>query len=93
MHPDEPYSETPATMPVWWGLWIVTSIAGNISMRMSIEAGLFGEYASDVPLYKTTLYIDLFSAVTGIIAAWLILGILRSIAEAQDMRIQADAFD
>lgn len=85
--------ETPATMPIWWICWIVTNIASNVSTRMSIKAGLFEDYASNVPLYKTTLGIDVFASITGIVAAWAILGVLKTITQKQDDRIEAENFD
>jgi hypothetical protein len=90
---EDAHWDTPSTMPIWWICWIATSISSNASTRMSIRAGLFEDYASDVPLYQTTLYIDIFSSLTGIIAAWLILGIIKVIAEKQDQRINAASFD
>ncbi len=92
-HSDAPNWEPPKTMPIWWICWIVSNIASNVSLRMGVRAGMFEEYVSNVPLYKTTLYIDIASAATGIIAAWIILKILGSIAETQDLRIHADPFD
>ena len=90
---NDPDWDAPKGMPFWWICWIVSNIASNVSNRMGMRAGMLSDYASDVPLYKTTLYLDIFSATTGIIAAWVILGILRVIAEKQDIRMHADAFD
>ena len=32
---DDP--DVPALLPTWWGLWIVSNIAGNISMRLTMN--------------------------------------------------------
>ena len=93
VHANDQYFDTPNIMPIWWGCWLITSFADRVSWRLSLKAGLFADYATDVPLYKTTLMIDIFSAATGIIAAWLLLKLVRSIREAQNMRINAEAFN
>ena len=83
----------PKTLPIWWGCWIVGNIVSNISMRMGLDAGIMGAYASDVPQYKFTLYLDIVSCVALMIAALLILPVLKNIAQSQDIRINADVFD
>lgn len=90
---ENPYAATPGSLPLWWGCWVVSNISSNISFRMSLEAGGFDDYARNVDLYKTSLGIDIFSAVLGITAAWTILKVLKAISEKQDMTISVGAFD
>ena len=78
-----------APLGLWWCFWIVMNIVSNISFRLSLNAGAFEEYATDVPLYKTTLMLDIVSSLSGVAAALIILGVLRNIANLQDAYIQA----
>lgn len=83
----------PNTIVFWWICWIVSNIVSNISLRMSLNSGGMDAYASNVELYKTSLNLDIFSAVAGILAALLLLPILKSIVKAQDTYIRAQVFD
>ena len=59
---------------------------------MSSNAGYMEEFASNVPLYKMSLMVDIVSSVTGILAALLILPILGKITAKQNNRISAEIF-
>ncbi len=83
----------PPILGVWWLCWIFTNIISNVSFRMSMRAGYLENYATDVPLYKTTLMLDSVSGVLGIIAALLVLKLLKTIAENQDGFINSKTFD
>ena len=85
--------EMPKTMPIWWVCWVISNITSNISFRMGLKSGYMDAYAHDVPLYKTSLYFEAASSVTGIIAALCILSILKKITYLQDTRAQVDVFD
>ena len=91
-YPDQPYESTPKTFPIWWGTWIISNIVSNVSTRMSARAGIFQDYVTDLPVYKTSLVLDTVSSITGMIAAWFLIGILASIANRQDGLIQTEAF-
>ena len=60
---------------------------------MSLRAGYFENYATDVPLYKITLVMDAASGILGMLAAWLVLSLLKTIAENQDSYINAETFE
>ena len=92
-HSGEHFAEQPKTLPLWWLCWVFSLIIDRISFRLGRKAGFFEEHATDVELYKTTLYMDVVSSVLGILAAWMILRIVHKITITQDKRIHSDVFD
>ena len=81
------------TLGLWWICWLATNISSNISMRMGFRAGYFNDFATDVPLYKTTLMIDIFSSITGVVAALVILRVLTKITQKQDSYLNTSYFE
>ena len=45
----------PATFPVWWTFWILASISGNLSMRLSFREGVDESTATIVSIVAGTL--------------------------------------
>jgi hypothetical protein len=90
--PDNRYAETPKTLPLWWGCWIITNFVSNVSNRMSKNAGYWEDYITDLPLYKTSLTLDILSGLLSLIAAWTILRIWKIVTDKQDGMIAARLF-
>jgi uncharacterized protein DUF4328 len=67
---------TPPQLTLWWGLWIVTNILGNVSFRMSMmdEGG---------QLLGMTTMIDVAVAVLNVPLCLVLIKILREVARAQ----------
>lgn len=60
----------------WWAFWIISGISGNISFRLTIAATEASSLAAGA-------WIGLFSALTGIGAAWMLRSIVLRISAAQ----------
>ena len=66
----------------WWAAWLVVSIAGNISFRLSLRANTPEEI-------RTGLEIDLFATVVSFILYPLAFLLVRRITQAQQERLNA----
>lgn len=66
----------PGYVTLWWGLWVVTNIVGNLSFRLSNRA----ETIEDFRLIKT---IDLVTAPAAIVTALLFMRLIKTITAAQ----------
>jgi hypothetical protein len=78
---------------LWWLPWLVSNWISNASFRLALQAGVFAEEITDFELYKTTLWLDIASAIFMIPAILFLLPILRQIMQAQDAMKSASAFD
>lgn len=72
--PDEPRSA--AALGWWWAGWIVCNLAGQASMRMSMRG--------DPAILAAARWIDVVSTVAAILAAVLLIGIIRRITGWQE---------
>ena len=72
-------------LPWWWGLWIVTNVLGNISMRMELDG------SAEQALGFVT-FIDVTSAALNVPLCLILIRILNEVAEAQKMSFQASTF-
>ena len=71
----------------WWAFWLIGNFLSNISLRMSVRAGLFGEEITNIPLFISTLYIDIVAAVLSVLSALFVLAIAKRIMRAQEEMI------
>lgn len=62
---------------IWWAFWILTCITGNIAFRLAMSGGV------DVSMLVTSAWFSIFSAITGICAAWNLRTIVLTISAAQ----------
>jgi hypothetical protein len=72
---DRPERATPAVIPAWWASWVLASILGWISARMTI--------GDDVEDSLNLVRLALASDVVAIVAAGLAVGVLRLIDRRQ----------
>jgi hypothetical protein len=74
----EAENPAPASNPLagWWTFWILTGISGNISLRLALAA-------KDVPTFVASAWFGIVSALTGIVAAWLLRSVVIQISRAQ----------
>ena len=86
-------TSAPSYMGVWWACWIISNIVSNLSFRLGLEAGVFDDVVSNLPLYKATLVMDAVSGVLGILAAYYLLKLTKTIAGNQDSYINSMAFE
>lgn len=71
-----------ANLSVWWAMWIVSNVASNMEVRTNLSEGL------EVPVPAGFV---LASSITGAIAAYLAIGVVRTLQEALDGRRAAGA--
>lgn len=69
----------------WWAFWILSSILGQASGRMGMEAEAFEDM-------RAVGYIDLATAPLSILASLLFLKIVRAVTAAQASRGPAEVF-
>ena len=60
----------------WWAFWIISGIAGNISFRLGLSA-------SEPPAFVASAWIGIISAITGIMAAWMLRRVVLQVSAAQ----------
>lgn len=70
----------------WWLFWVLTNISANVSLRISMN----GDFSEST--VKFGAIADIVSAVTGILAIFIIIPILKKIVDMQDAKIQAEVF-
>lgn len=74
----------------WWVPWILSSIAGTWSLRMSMESGGTSEFGPhDVELYNMSIYLGLASNLLGALACFFMIKTFGPISRAQDDIISA----
>lgn len=70
------YSDVaPGNLGLWWAMWIIGNILGNISTRMY----MFGDGSN----LDVALFLGMGSTITTIGSAWLLLQIIRAVTAAQ----------
>jgi hypothetical protein len=80
-----PLVEVPALLPWWWGCWVVSSILGYVSMRLSFASSTAGETL-------VSLWLDVASGILGIPLGLLLIRIVRQLTRAQVRALDASAF-
>lgn len=73
----------PGMLGWWWGLWIVTSILGNLSFRLSM---------TDVAAADTVFVVDLAGAFLHVPLCLILIRIMRAIACAQGTATHDEIF-
>ncbi|PEQ13749.1 hypothetical protein B2G71_05385 [Novosphingobium sp. PC22D] len=68
-------------LPVWWGAWIVGSMASNASLRLGDR--------NDQAFARLTSFLDIVSDLSFIASAWLLLQIIREVSQAQQTSLRA----
>ena len=76
-------SDAPGTLTLWWGLWIVGNILGNVSLRL----GMMGDGSN---LQFATI-LGIGSSICTIGAAWQLIQIISAITAAQLDTLEAGA--
>ncbi|WP_086608965.1 DUF4328 domain-containing protein [Erythrobacter donghaensis] len=76
-------SDAPGTLTLWWGLWIVGNILGNISMRLGM--------AADAGNLQVATILGIGSSICTIGAAWQLIQIITAITAAQLDTLEASA--
>lgn len=66
----------PAILPVWWGVWLLSSLTGNVSMRMSLKA------STEIPALITVSNVQAVDAAAGIVVSVAALFAVRAIDRA-----------
>lgn len=70
---------------LWWVLWIVSNIASTVSWRMLVDAGGMDEFGpTDPDQYRMSLYVGIFSGLTGAASSWFMLRVFGPLSRAQD---------
>lgn len=72
----------PSLLGNWWGLWLLTSMLSNASMRMSLRA-------DDIPDLISASVVTLASDAAGLVLALVFLPLLRTIQDAQSNSLRA----
>jgi hypothetical protein len=84
--PDDPANvPVPDWMRWWWGLWLATSIVGNISFRVSMSA-------TTVDGQMTAHAIDVFSLLIDVPLAFLFAQLIRSMSQVQAVALNRQVF-
>lgn len=84
--PDDPTNvAVPDWMRWWWGLWLATSILGNISFRVSMSA-------TTVDGQMTAHAIDAFSLLIDVPLAFLFVRLIRSLSHIQAAALNRHVF-
>ena len=87
LSPHDPGSvEVPQSMQLWWGLWILASVLGNISFRMSLNA----KTAADLVLSS---WVDIVSLAVDVPLAVLLITLMRQISANQRSIVDAAIFE
>jgi hypothetical protein len=74
----EAWRPTPpdAVVSIWWTFWILTCVTGNIAFRLAASG-------ADASTLVNSAWFSIFSAITGICAAWNLRTIVLTISSAQ----------
>lgn len=85
--PEDPDAEpVPDLLRWWWGLWLASSVLGNVSFRMSVNAHTVSDQLrADA--------IDLFSIVIDIPLALVLATMIRKLSMAQSGVLKRSVFD
>ena len=70
-----------AALPVWWTLWILSNIADNASLRLSLNF-------DDIEKYKASSMIDIATLPLDLILISVVVHIIRKITGTQMSRLQ-----
>lgn len=86
-HSPEAWRKTfaPNVLRQWWGCWIVSNIAGNMSFRLTMNA------TDDMGLMTGSAF-GVLSSIAGIGSALLLRRIVLRITEAQTNRLRSSVF-
>lgn len=76
---------TPGLLIVWWTLWLVTNILGNISLRMSMEN-------EDGSLTGAVATIELLTSILNVPLCLVLIAMMNRLCAAQDSSRHADTF-
>ena len=86
LSPEDPEAEpVPDSLRWWWGLWIATSILGNISFRLSLRASTVSDQLPVDVLNIVGLFID-------IPLAFFLVRIIRELSAAQSAVLKRAVF-
>lgn len=77
----------PSMIGWWWFCWLVQNFLGNISFRMQMKSGGFGEEIVDFDAYLGSLTADMISAPFAIAGAMFVLQFSARIKLAQDENV------
>jgi hypothetical protein len=72
----DPKASMPSFVQAWWLLWVATSLAGNLSFRLSRRAETLEDF-------RTVTNLDLATAPFAILTAVLFMKVIKSITAAQ----------
>ncbi|MEA2480781.1 MAG: hypothetical protein QOJ07_2703, partial [Thermoleophilaceae bacterium] len=81
-HPDsweESERQVGRLLPWWWGLWIVTNVTSNVSVRFSPD---------DVSAIRTETIVDTVSLVASLPAAVLAILVVRRATDRMEARAE-----
>ena len=85
--PDDPDAEpVPDLLRWWWGLWLATSILGNISFRLSLNADTVSDQLTLDVLNMVSLLID-------VPLAFFLAKMIRDLSAAQSAALKRPVFD
>lgn len=76
---------TPDTLRWWWGMWLVSGVAGNISFRLNLRS-------TDPETLTTASVLAVISCLTGIGAAIALRRLVLRITEAQTQHGRTEVF-
>ena len=80
-----PPTVTPTSLTAWWVLWVVLSIAGNITFRMSMSESEESQ--------RLAIYIDVFLIFIWMACAYLAAGVVTSITNRQTAHASRGSMD
>ena len=75
----DPDRATPGFIRVWWGLWILTNIAGNVSFRLWSRA-------EEIDDMRAVAIFDIVTAPVSILTTMLFILLIRKVTAAQASR-------
>lgn len=78
--------EVPQSMQIWWGLWILTNVLGNIGFRLGLNA----KTADDFIL---AAWIDIVSFAIDVPLTLLLISLMRQITANQRSIVDASIFE
>ena len=85
--PDHPDSvEVPQSMQVWWGLWILTNVLGNISFRLALRAKSTDDFILGG-------WIDIITFAVDVPLAVLLIMLMRQISANQRSIVDTAIFE
>lgn len=85
--PDDPDAEpVPGLLRWWWGLWLATSILGNITFRLSLKADAVSDQLTIDVLNMVSLLID-------VPLTFFLARMIRDLSGAQSAALKREVFD